>query len=232
MKTMIVTGASGGLGRALCEYFAKQDVTVCAVARSRDKLAELEKAHPGRIFAYPADLSVGSQVKQVFGEILEQHKTIDTLVNNAGILRFGEFYEQDFDTIDQVIDTNLKGTMYCTQMVLPAMISAGKGDIINISSVGGTRGNPQAALYCSSKHGMIGFGDSIAQGLRSKGVRVTTLCPGGIDTPIWTEEHPHPEGADKLMTPEDVAELIQFIISQPQHMLYKRVVFFPMCEWA
>lgn len=232
MKTIIVTGASSGLGKATCEYFAKDGATVCAIARNRERLGKLEEAYPGKIFAYPADISDSKQVKKVFGEILEKYLTISLLVNNAAILRFGEFHEQDFDTIDQMIDINLKGTMYCTQMVIPKMIEAGTGDIINIASVAGTRPSPTAALYSSSKHGLIGFGESIAKALRPKGIRVTTLCPGGIDTPIWTEEHPHLDGAEQLMRPKDVVELMNFIINQPNNILYKRVIFFPMCEWA
>ncbi len=232
MKTMVITGASSGLGKAVAEHFAKKNFAVCAIARSTEKLKKLEDQYSENIVAYPADISDKKQVKNVFNKILEKHKVINILVNNAAVRKTGDFHEQEIDLIDEIIDTNLKGTMYCTHYALPAMIEKGKGEIINIASVGGLVVNPQAALYCSSKHGMIGFGEAIAKAMCSKGVRVTTLCPGGIDTPLWTKDSPHPGGAEKLMTPKDIAKLIGFIIKQPNNVLYKRVVFFPMCEWA
>ncbi len=232
MRTIIVTGASTGLGKAICEFYAKEGSVVCAIARSKDKLEKLEKAYSNKIFAYPADISKGEEVKNVFNQILEKYKKIDLLVNNAGVVHIGDFEEQDFDTIDQAIDINLKGTMYCSQMVIPKMIKAGSGDIINVASVAATRPSPRAALYSASKHGMLGFSESISNALRPKGIRVTTLCPGGIQTPIWTEYNEHSEGVENLMEPKDVVELINHIINQPKNVLYKKVVFFPVCEWA
>lgn len=232
MKTIIVTGASSGLGKATCEIFAKDGAIVCAIARNKEKLKELEEAYPDNIFAYPADVSKGEDVKKVFTEILEKYDNIDLLVNNAGVVHIGDFDKQGFEIIDQTIDINLKGTMYCTQMIIPRMMEAKTGDIINVASVAATRPSPKAALYSASKHGMLGFSESIANDLRPKGIRVTTLCPGGIKTPIWTEQNEHPAGADDLMEPKDVVELMKHIINQPKNILYKKVVFFPVCEWA
>ena len=163
MKTMVITGASSGLGKTLAEHFATKGWTVCAVARSRDKLVELREAYPEKIFAYPTDISNAKQVKASFAAIHETHNPIDVLINNAGVVpQWKQFGKDDFEVIDQTIDINLKGTMYCTYAVLPGMLERKDGRIINIASrVGLVEGRPPGpdaplgfADYGASKLGM------------------------------------------------------------------------------
>ncbi len=137
MKTMIITGASSGVGRALAEHFAKQDWSICAIARTAEKLKELEANYPGLIAPYVCDISKADNVRQTFNTILEKHPAPDVLVNNAGGVTKGFMEEDELDIIDQGIDVNLKGTMYCTGAVVPAMKKAKSGLIINIASIAG-----------------------------------------------------------------------------------------------
>lgn len=233
-KVMIVTGASSGVGRALALRFAAEGYTVCAVARGREKLQELEKTTRGgrgAVHPYPCDVRSRDRVQEVFSRMLEEHGGADVLVNNAGVVKMERFHLQDLESIDWMIDTNLKGAMYCTRMVVPSMIERGIGRIINVASVAGTWGMKNQVTYGASKHGLVGFGDALGRELAPLGVQVVTLCPGGIDTPLWREDNPYPGREKRLIDPEELVDLVSFILRQPEGTLYKKIVFFPVVEW-
>ncbi|MFW6180538.1 MAG: SDR family oxidoreductase [Spirochaetota bacterium] len=233
-KVMIVTGASSGVGRALALHFAGEGYTVCAVARTREKLAELEnsaRGAPGAVYPYPCDVRSSGRVQEVFSRIFEEHGGPDVLVNNAGVVKMERFHLQAMESIDWMIDTNLKGAMYCTRMVVPSMIEGGRGRIINVASVAGTWGMKNQVIYGASKHGLVGFGDALGRELAPLGVQVITLCPGGIDTPLWREDNPYPGREKRLIDPEELVDLVSFILRQPAGTLYKKIVFFPVTEW-
>ena len=230
MKTMVITGASTGVGRAAAVRFASEGYKVCALARSKDKLDQLATECGANIFPFPTYVSDSDQVGRVFEDILAQHSSVDVLINNAGVVPEGDSI--DFDMIDRVIDTNLKGAMYCTYAALPAMRRAGKGRIINVASIAGVdiapRGND--GLYAASKFGMVAFSESIGKMLRREGILVTALSPGGIDTPLWNEGHPYPLDKQMMIQPEEVADLIAYILAQPARTLFKNVIFVPVVE--
>jgi short-subunit dehydrogenase len=231
-RVMVITGASSGVGESLTVHFSAQDYTVCAIARNRDRLNALERHVKGDLFTYPCDLRVLDDVKSIFGKILEEHARIDVLINNAGIFELKPFREQAIETIDDIIDTNLKGVMYCTHLTIPSMIERRDGRIINVASVAGTWGMAGQVIYCASKHGLVGFGDALTRELSEHGVLLVTLCPGGIDTPLWRrEDNPYPGDPDRLMKPQELVDLIDFILKQPKGTLYKKIVFFPTNEW-
>ena len=143
-----------------------------------------------------------------------------------------EFVDVGYDLIDKMVDVNIKGMLYCTRAVLPEMISNKSGHIINISSVGGLHGAPTRSLYNASKHAMVGFGDALAQELIPHNVLLVTLCPGGIATPLWNDKNnPYGGESEKLIKPQDIAELIEYVLKQPKNILFKKLVFFPTSEW-
>ncbi len=239
MKTMVITGASSGLGKAITEYFANKNYAVCALARSSDKLAEIEKAYPGKVFPYSCDVSKSSQVKDVFAKIIKKHKQIDVLINNAGVFQQNKQFPKDpFECIDATIDVNLKGTMYCTYAASEDMIKRKDGRIINISSRVGVVGNSSGPAkagspqgfgdYDASKHGVMGFAHAFGRGLLANGIFMTSLCPGGIKTPMSAEWDIDP---DKLIQPEQIADLIDFILKQKKNILFKNMLFIPPHEW-
>ena len=239
MKTMVITGASTGLGKTLTEYFAQKEYAVCALARSAEKLADIAKAYPARVFAYPCDVSKAQQVQEVFARILEEHTRIDVLINNAGIFQQDkEFPKDDFACIDATIDVNLKGTMYCTYAAAQDMLKRKDGRIINIASRAGVVGNASGPAkpddvmgfgdYVASKHGVMGFAHAFGRGLLAQGIFMTSLCPGGIRTPMSAEWDIDPE---KLIQPEQIADLIDFILMQKKNVLFKNMLFIPPHEW-
>ncbi len=229
MPIMVITGASSGLGRVLTEYFASRSYTVCAVARRADKLQELVDAYPDAVKAYAADVAQVEQVQDVFAHIYEEHGSVDVLINNASVFSSCAFHEESLSTIDRLIDTNLKGTMYSTHAVLKAMVKQQHGHVINIASVSGTHGILGQGVYGASKHGVVGFSDVIGQEVKEHGVHVCAICPGGIDTPLWNESNPYPGKREDLIKPEELAELVGFVLDKPT--LYKKMIMFPMCEW-
>ena len=229
MKTMVITGASSGLGKVMALNFAKDGYKVCAVARSKEKLDDLASQAPGQIIAYSADVGDAIQVKETFHKIFAEHKRIDVLINNASVFNSCSFYEEELSNIERLIDTNLKGTMFCTHAVLRSMVEQKSGHVINIASVSGTRGIPQQAIYGASKHGVVGFSDVIGQEVKEFGVHVSAICPGGIDTPLWNESNPYPGVSEDLIDPEELTELIRFVLDKPT--LYKKMIMFPMSEW-
>jgi NAD(P)-dependent dehydrogenase (short-subunit alcohol dehydrogenase family) len=157
-------------------------------------------------------------------------------VNNAAIFALADFGTQEITEIAQMIATNLSGTIYCTRAVVPYLLARKAGRIINVASVAGTHGIPNQAVYCATKHGVVGFADSLAQELQPQGITVSTICPGGIDTPLWSHApgdggQPYPGDVSKTLPVDEVCEWIEFAMTRPAGTVPKKLVFFPSVEW-
>lgn len=231
IKNIVLTGASRGIGESIAKKLAENGFNVFGFARNIDRLHSLVKNGNGRIFAYQVDVTKPDQIQKAYEEIETIYGPIDVLINNAGIYQGIEFYKQDIDRISQIIDTNLKGTLFCTRLVLPYMIKRKKGRIINISSVSGTRGIPLEVAYGASKHGMIGMADALAQEAKPYGIIITTICPGAVHTPLWFEDTPYHGDINEVMKPEEIAECVFFLLNQSDRTIYKRIILFPRNEW-
>ncbi len=238
-KTMVVTGASGGLGRYLCTYFAKLGVRVFAIARNEEKLKDLKKEvtdNGGIIETFAASVADYDKMKEAVNSVIGKWGKIDILVNNAGIGRWpGSIADQTKETIDAVMDTNLKGLIYMTNLAAPHMIEKKDGYMFNISSTAGLNGSGGYAVYGASKFGVNGFSEGVAKELINHNVHVTTLCPGGINTEWWDKWKS--EGKEKksdrevLLEREDLAALMEFILSQPRRAFYKQIILPPTSEY-
>jgi NADP-dependent 3-hydroxy acid dehydrogenase YdfG len=228
---VVVTGASSGIGEVIALRLAERGHTVFGLARSRDKLDALAAQRPGAIVPMQVDVTMPAQIQSAFESIESGYGPIDVLINNAGIYERLNFWDQDIETMGRIIDTNLKGAMYCTRLVLPYMMARKAGRIINIASVSGTRGIPYETTYSASKHGMVGFSDAIAQEALPHGILVYALCPGAVATPLWNANNPYHGGDVSILAAEEVAELVEFMLTRPATSVYKRVIFFPNNEW-
>jgi NADP-dependent 3-hydroxy acid dehydrogenase YdfG len=226
----LITGASSGVGALLTERLAAAGRTVVAVARSPDKLAALATKYPQRILPVAADVADWELAATTVKNLERDHGPVTTLINNAAQFALTPFATQRPADIRRMLATNLEGTMAWSQAVLPAMIARHSGRIINVASVAGTRGIPGQAAYCASKHAVVGFADALAQEVIAQGIGVSTICPGGIDTPLW-DSTPYPGDRGQIMAPGEVVDLIEFLLSRPISTLYKRLVFFPGNEW-
>lgn len=235
MKTAVVTGASSGVGTEVAKRLVARGWKVYGLARSPVPL-EMVRAELGAGFVpVPTDVRQASSVAAAFATIAasltgKDGPRIDLLVNNAAVFKMAEFATCSLSDIDNLIDTNLKGTLYCTHAAL-ALLGPGSR-IVNIGSVAGTHGIANQAIYCASKFGVDGFAEALNQELIGRGISITTICPGGIDTPLWQDaSNPYPGDLSKILDPGDVAGLVEYVAGLPQRVVLKKAVLFPSNEW-
>jgi len=185
-KSVVVTGGSRGIGRAICEAFADPDTLVLfnynQAAAEADKTRELVSAAGGQAIALQMDVTDESQVNAFFKEVQELTGRIDVLVNNAGVTRDGLLVRMKADHWDTVLDTNLKGAFNCTKLAAKTMMKQRYGRIINITSVVGAAGNPGQANYVAAKAGIIGFTKAVARELASRNITANAVAPGFVET--------------------------------------------------
>ncbi len=184
-RVAFVTGASQGIGRACALDLARAGARVVVGARQEDKLASLVdeiRAAGGSADAVPLDVASRDSVKEAFSQARDLAERVDILVNNAGVTRDGFAIRMSAENWDQVLNTNLSGAFACIQAVLPPMMKARWGRIINISSVVGESGNAGQANYAASKAGLVGMTKSLAQELAPRNVTVNAVAPGFIET--------------------------------------------------
>jgi 3-oxoacyl-[acyl-carrier protein] reductase len=220
MSLAVVTGATEGIGRALVLALAADgwDVAFCARTGARvEELAAEVGRHPVRALGARCDVSRREDVAAFTARVLSEAGPPELLVNNAGIARWGSVAEFSPDDWDAVIGVNLTGMFLVTRALLPVMLEAGRGTIVNVSSLAGRNGVKEGAAYSASKHGVLGFSRSLMLEVRNRGVRVITVCPGSVDTPIFAKERaPFEVKHDTIMRPEDLARIILDAVRLPQ----------------
>ena len=221
-KNALVTGSAKGIGSAialrLAEKGARTVVNYKASQKEADDLVNTIQSAGGQAMAVQADVSDLSQVVAMLEEIGNIWGNIDILVNNAGIIRDGLLVRMSDDAWDDVINTNLNGTFYCTRAVLRSMLSKRWGRIINIGSVVGIRGNAGQSNYTASKSAIIGFGKALAKEVATRGITVNTVNPGYLETEttsILTQSQKDywlsviPQG--RFGEVDDIAHLVAFL---------------------
>lgn len=226
-QVAIVTGASQGIGLAIAEALARLGSRVVLLARRRtrlEKAAAQVAALGGETLSLVCDIQKAEDVREAFDEVLGRFGRADVLVNNAGVGLFGpvqDFSDADWET---VLNTNLRGTFYCSKTVIPQMIRQRSGHIINIASLAAKNGFAGGAVYCASKFGLLGFSYSMAEDLRSYGIRVSVICPGSV----LTDFSPH-RGKDpkKMLRSTDVAWVVELVVQQPEQSFVSEVLLRP-----
>lgn len=210
-KVALITGAGRGIGRAIAIAFAQEGIHVGLVGRTLENLQKVkEELKPYNVnvaiaAADVADLdSITAAVESVRGEL----GAIDILINNAGIGKFGGFMELTPEEWTNIIDVNVKGVYYTTRAVLPEMMERNTGDIINISSTAGQKGAPLTSAYTASKAAVNGLTESLMLEVRKKNIRVTALTPSTVATDMAVELKLTDGNPEKVMQPEDLADLI------------------------
>ena len=209
MLTVVVTGASQGIGRALAEAFAQEpDARIALAARSKDALhavAEACRAAGAEALVVPTDVTDAAAVEQLAETVTERWGPPDVLVNNAGAFTYAPLDELTLDGFREQIDVNLTGTFAVTQAFLPAMRTRGSGHLFFMASVAALQAYPGNAGYCAAKHGVRGLARVVREETKDEGVRVTTIIPGATRTPTW-------DGVDlpddRFMPPDDIARAV------------------------
>jgi len=210
-KNALITGAGKGIGKAIALALAKEGVNVILLARTQDEIENVAaKARALRVkaLAVTADVADINSVNTAVEKVLSEFKTIDILINNAGIATFGKFLDLEPVAWERIIQVNLMGTYYVTRAILPSMIERQTGDIINISSTAGLNGNAMTSAYSASKFALLGLTDSLMQEVRKHNIRVTALTPSTVSTDLSIELKLTDGNPEKVMQSEDVAELV------------------------
>lgn len=223
-KYALITGGSRGLGKATALAFAKEGIHVAITGRNEAKLIETAKELEtlGVKAIYKVfDITNYEAVEQAVKELTTEFGTFDILMNNAGIGAFASVMDMDVKTWTDIINTNLLGTYYVTKAVLPQLIDKNQGDIVNVSSTAGLNGAATTSAYSASKFGVIGFSDSLMREVRKNNIRVCTLMPSTIASDMSIDLKLTDGNTEKVLQPEDFAELIVANLKLPRRAMLK-----------
>ena len=224
-KSAIITGAGKGIGRATAIELAKQGVHLGLISRSDAELSalcgELTNTYGIQAVYAIGDISIRSEAEAAADSVIEQLGKVDILINNAGIAKFGTLLEMDPEDWEKMIGVNLLGTYYITRKVLPAILEQKEGSIINVASTAGEKGFATGSAYAASKFGVMGLTESLMQEVRKSNIRVTALTPSTVNTPLAINAGLKVGDEDRMLQPEDVAQLILSVLQLPQRVFIK-----------
>lgn len=239
-KTVFITGASSGIGKGCARKFAKEGWNLILNARDVSKLevlkSELQEEYPNlSVYLLPFDVRDRKQAKAALESLPREWEAIDVLVNNAGlVIGVDKEFEGNLDEWDIVIDTNIKGLLAMTRMVVPGMVERGRGHIINIGSIAGDAAYPGGSVYCATKAAVKALSDGLRIDLVDTPLRVTNIKPGMVETNFSVVRYRgDKETADNFykgirpLTGDDVAETIYFAASAPEHIQIAEVLLMP-----
>jgi len=242
MKTILITGATAGIGKATADIFAKNGFNVIVTGRRKDRLDKLAKelAKKYEVQSLPLcfDVQKRTEVEKAVNALGKEWKKIDVLVNNAGLaLGLSTIQEGNIDDWETMIDTNVKGLLYMTRMVAPIMIENGSGHIINIGSVAGKETYPNGNVYCATKHAVDTLSKAMRIDMLPHGIKVTAIHPGMAETEFSlvrykgdTEKAKKVYAGLKALTAEDIAETIYWTASRPEHVNISDLVITPKAQ--
>lgn len=203
---VVITGAGSGLGAALARKYSLKGAHVVLLGRTLEKLKKVGESLTGPYSIHMVDVRDRIQVRQVLEAIEQETGPIHVLINNAGNGTFDLLENLEEQSIHDMIDINLKGTIFCTQEVITSMKKRNEGIIINIISKSGKRGSLKESVYCASKFGVSGFIEALALELENTNIRITGFYMGNMATELWGDQIP--EEFNEFIQPDDMADLV------------------------
>ena len=239
MKTVLITGATSGIGKATAFVLAKKKYNLVICGRRKERLSIIEKelSRFTKVASLCFDVRDKKAVFSEIGSLSGEFKEIDILINNAGNAHGLYPVESgDLEDWDAMIDINVKGLLYVSKAIIPQMTKRAKGHIINIGSSAGKEVYPKGAVYCASKHAVIAITDGMRIDLNPYGIKVTAINPGLVETEFSKVRFKGSDKADsvykgyKALQAEDIAEIIAFAISRPAHVNIADLLVFPTAQ--
>lgn len=222
-QVVVITGGSRGIGLESARIFAQRGAKVVLIGRSPEALGEAASGIAkggGAVESFALDVTQEVAVTEAFTAILAKHGQIDILVNNAGTGFATDLSSCTMEDFRRIFETNVTGVFLCNRAVLPSMKARNSGHIINISSIVGKVANPNAPLYCASKHALNGYTSGLQQQVMKDNIRVSLVSPSAVDTAYWDGRQ---VDRSKFLQPSEVAEVIVFVASQPDGVLIKDI---------
>lgn len=241
-QRVCVTGASSGIGRACAEAFAAAGAHLLLVARRESRLedlkAKIEKKHGVQVLTAQLDVRDRAAVTDLLGGLKPPWDAFDVLVNNAGLSRgLDPVQSGSVDDWEEMIDTNVKGLLYVTRVIVARMVERGSGHVIHIGSIAGHEAYPGGNVYCATKHAVAAINRGMAMDLLGTGVRTSSVDPGMVETEFSEVRfHGDQERAAgvykglKALTAEDVAEAVLFCATRPAHANVREMVLMPSAQ--
>lgn len=230
-RTALITGASSGIGKATALAFAKAGINLALVGRDRDKLTAVGQAAEAvgvTAKTYVIDLSQLDRVAAQIAMIAAESDNLDILINNAGMAYTGSIADTPLADWQQVIGLNLTSVFQCVQGILPHLRQQQSGIIVNVSSIAGKQVFPNWGIYSVSKFGLMALTQAIAGEERANGIRVTAICPGSVNTPLWDTETVQADfDRSAMLTPEMVAEGILYAVLAPAGAVVEELTIMP-----
>jgi 3-hydroxy acid dehydrogenase/malonic semialdehyde reductase len=241
-QTAFITGATSGIGKATATIFAKNNIRLILCGRRIEKLKELKKelGTYTDVTTLSFDVSKREDVKNAVNSLPENFKKIDILINNAGNAHgLSSIQEGNIDDWDAMIDSNVKGVLYVTKAIVPQMVERNNGFIVNIGSIAAKEVYANGNVYCASKHAVNALNKSMRIDLNKHNIRVAAIHPGAVETAFSevrfkgdTEKATAVYSGYKALQAEDIADIIQFVVSRPYHVNIEDLVVYPTAQAA
>ncbi len=226
ISVSVITGASRGIGKAIALSLAGENHKVAVFGRDRDALDQTEseiRSIGSEVISYSGDVRDVDFVDNSIYDVLNRFGKIDNLINNAGFGNFKNFIDSSLQEFRDQIDVNLFGVYNFTKAVVPSMIKAKRGNIINISSLAGKNSFVGGTMYSSSKFALMGFSRSLMLELREHFIRVVLICPGSVDTEFFMESGHSAPAKGKVLLAEDIAQTVLSVINLPERAMISEV---------
>ncbi len=241
-KTILITGATSGIGRSCAHRFAKEGNQLILTGRRQVRLesiaSELRTHYKVKVLVLAFDVSVRDQVQKAISNLPPEFREISVLINNAGLaLGLNPIFEGEPDQWETMIDTNIKGLLFITHAVVPLMIQLGHGHIINIGSIAGKEAYVNGNVYCATKAAVDSLTKSMRIDLVSKNIKVTQVAPGAVETEFSLVRFSgDKEVAEKVyqgfvpLRPEDVADVVHYVTTLPPHVNINDLLIMPTAQ--
>jgi serine 3-dehydrogenase len=241
-KIVLITGASSGIGKSCAKEFAKLKCNLILVARRKEKLDsfadELKKEFNINVLTSKLDVRIFEEVKNFYDNLPAEWKQVEVLINNAGLARgLDKFYQGKVEDWDEMIDTNIKGLIYISRIVVPQMVERESGHIINIGSTAGHDTYPMGNVYAATKFAVKALSQSFRIDLLEKGIKVSSVDPGMVETEFSKVRFSGDEERAKKvyqgltpLTPDDVADAVVYCATRPKHVNINQIILTPLAQ--